>query len=130
MSNRKEAFYFTRVLCFFQNKRIGTKSGLLQKGKNYDQMSNAVALSEKTAGSFTFNKRKEYYGSTSKLQHDTYESVCDIEDTEERNQMAQKNFKAMMEATGANSNNKSSQNNTRVLKRVLSAPVGIEMPKG
>lgn len=106
----------------FQNKRTGSnKQGeAVQKGK-YDNPRKAAEMSS----AYVYNKRKEYYGSTSKLQNDTYESVCAPEDTEERNQVAQRN--GMVAANNQMINN---NNNNRLLKRVVSAPVGIETPKG
>lgn len=89
----------------------------MQKGK-YDNPRKSADMSS----AYVYNKRKEYYGSTSKLQNDTYESVCAPEDTEERNQVAQRN--GMVAANNPNINN------NRLLKRVVSAPVGIETPKG
>lgn len=55
----------------------------------------------------------------------TYESVCDPEDILERTQMAQRHTIAL------NNNNRSSDggsgsNNNRLLKRVVSAPIGLE----
>lgn len=67
--------------------------------------------------SFVYNKKM---GSNRDLKtsNDTYESVCAPEDTEERMKFAQRN-------------SNSSNNHNRLLKRVVSAPVGIvETPKG
>lgn len=110
---------------------MGSKQDLLQS-KSKSGYGKQVVI-ESTANNhnnnaYTYNKRKEYYGSNSKLPNDTYESVCAPEDTEERNQAAQRNGNAMM-MMGTNNNN-SNNNNNRLLKRVVSAPVGIETPKG
>lgn len=114
--------FLTHRMSPFQNKRVGSKQDLLQKGKGYDMLRNSAS---EAANSYTYNKRKEYYGSTSKLQNDTYESVCAPEDTEERTQAAQRNGNVMTNQAAAANNNQN-----RLLKRVVSAPVGMEMPKG
>ena len=94
-----------------------SKQDLLQKNKYERKQAESTS-------SYTYNKTKDskHYGSSSKLpQNDTYESVCAPEDTEERNQAAQRNSQAMLMNQAAGN---------RLLKRVVSAPVGIEMPKG
>lgn len=98
-----------------------------EKRKGFEMQRNSA---EATTNAYTYNKRKEYYGSTSKLPNDTYESVCPPEDTEERNQAAQRNSNAMMNQVATNNINNNHNNNSRLLKRVVSAPVGIETPKG
>lgn len=121
---------------YIQNKRVGSKQDLLQsKGKYGKQAQQDSQPPTHNNNAYTYNKRKEgYYGSNSKLQNDTYESVCAPEDTEERNQAAQRNGNALLmnqaAATSTNTNNQNHNNNNRLLKRVVSAPVGIETPKG
>lgn len=107
---------------------MGSKQDLLQKGK-YD----VPRKSSETNSAYVYNKRKDYYGSNSKLQNDTYESVCAPEDTEERIQLAQRNSNSsnnVQMMMGNNQANGGNNNNNRLLKRVVSAPVGIETPKG
>lgn len=107
---------------------MGSKQDLLQKGK-YD----VPRKSAETNSAYVYNKRKDYYGSNSKLQNDTYESVCSPEDTEERIKLAQRNSNSsnsVLMMMNGNQGNSGSGNNNRLLKRVVSAPVGIESPKG
>lgn len=74
------------------------------------------------------------------LKNDTYESVCSPEDTAERTKMAQRHSIAVnntISTTNAHNSNSSmpsnvncGNNNNRVLKRVISAPVATIETKG
>lgn len=56
----------------------------------------------------------------------TYESVCDPEDVLERTQMAQRHTIALNNNNRSSDGGSGSSNNNRLLKRVVSAPIGLE----
>lgn len=76
-----------------------------------------------------FNNKKNNISKNNHLnnsfnKNDTYESVCSPEDIAERNkQLAQRNG---IIHTNNNNNNNNPLNNTRLLKRVVSAPAASD----
>lgn len=78
------------------------------------------------------NKNTNAVANNSQLKNDTYESVCSPEDVAERTKMAHRHSIAVNNntiSTPAN-NSQNQNNNNRVLKRVVSAPVAAIETKG
>lgn len=113
----------------FQN--LATTKDSLLKNRNVLKDSNRSKydIPRKSSDPFTgkninYTKNNHLSNSSAMKNTDlTYESVCDPEDVLERTQMAQRH--------ALNNNNRSIDggsgiNNNRLLKRVVSAPIGLE----
>lgn len=80
------------------------------------------------------NETNSTTNANSSLRNDTYESVCPPEDTAERISVAQRHTIIVnsnnSSSNAVNLNNAVANNNGRILKRVVSAPVAQNESKG
>lgn len=115
-----------------KNKLNDTNKGKYEnpkKSTDQPQLNNMVSSSGQKPNNVIINANQ--------LKNDTYESVCSPEDTAERTKMAQRHSIAVngnntISTTAAHHSSIASNasNCSRVLKRVISAPVATNETKG
>lgn len=114
----------------FQNLAT-TKDSLLKNRNVKDSNRSKYDIPRKSSDPFVgkninYTKNNHLSNNSMKNTDMTYESVCDPEDVLERTQMAQRHSIALNNSNNRLSDGGSGSNNNRLLKRVVSAPIGLE----